>query len=258
MDYATFKALRRSLCGSMPDYGIPASLHAVKHERDRLLAHPPGPSFDLDLSYSGDGEATIEHPAFADLVVKIEVSYDEDGGYIVAEARDQGVTVDELRRKPDEDEQNRPDHCAVLVEYGGNNGWAWAWIYDSHKPKAPAGMARGPAEEYRRAEARAMNQAIADVMRQRANGYLSDYCVSMTIETEDGEEVFTDSLGLVTAKDESEAARYYLSDYGIPEALSALEGWRDRVSADLRRRAGTLLNRAAILGGYADGPLNQR
>lgn len=250
MNLSEYKALRASTWPASE--GHPAPVSQLAEDKKRQERHPPGPSFELGRdTCKGEGyvyPVTVESPILAGLLLSVRVEYDNDTRESIEdEATNAGYTVQEVGRSyPDEDQQERPHHSAELVDIGEARGFHLVWVYFDDEIKAPAGMARGPAEEYRRAEARRYVKAMAKAMRERATGYLACFGVTLTASYA-GAEVFSDSLWGIDADSAQEAARYYLTDYGIPAALHACANWRQEHAAHLAREAAKLAAQAADL-----------
>ena len=250
MDYNEYKALRRSLFGNESDIGQGAPASSIAWEIRRRLNNPPAPSFDLDyMGYNGGARYRVTGEGIpADVSVVLTVEQDSYADLIEDQVTGAGFewTPAGYSDPTDEDQQERPHHSAVAVDTGGRGRSTYVWISFTDTIKAPAGMAKGPAEEYRRRKAREYAQAQADYVARWCNDLTTDYAVSATIEV-DGEEVWSDSLCGIGADSDEEAARYYWSEYGQGEAADALADARKAAARMMMKKAATLAEKAAAL-----------
>lgn len=253
-----------------PDrFGVPATpVNWIASARRHRSAVEPSPAYSIGRWSAGRGHdwretapVNVDSPVLAGLDVKVTVGYDDCRDVLGDTATGAGYKIERVGRyRPDEDDQRRPDHCAVLVDVGGRDvDYWWVWLPEDYRMKDVdgcvvyrrhfdlPGASRAVRQEYSDTKRKAAAQAMADHLRALAEDRISVYYVVLTASC-DGEEVYSDSLGGVEAGDGEKAARCFLSDNdGIGSMIAACVGWRREHAAALARQASALAARAADL-----------
>lgn len=253
-----------------PDsFGVPATpVHWIASARRHRSMVKPSPSFEIGRWSAGRGydwhetaPVNVDSPVLAGLDVKVTVGYDDCRDPLEDVAMGAGYKIERVGRyRPDDEDQRRPDHCAVLVDVGGRDvEYWWVWLPEDYRTKDAdgcvvyrrhfdlPGASRSVQREYSDTKRKAAAQAMADHLQALAEDRTSVYCVTLTASC-DGEEVYSDSLCGIEAGDCHEAARYFLSDNGgVDNMIRACADWRREHAAALARRASVLAARAADL-----------
>lgn len=252
-----------------PDsFGVPATpVHWIASTRRHRSTAKPSPAYSIGRWSAGRGRdwcesapVDIDSPVLVGLDVKVTVGYDDCWESLEDTATGAGYKIERVGRyRPDDEDQRRPDHCAVLVDVGGRDvEYWWIWLPEDYRTKDAdgrvtyrryfdlPGASRSVRQEYSDTKRKDAAQAMADHLQALAEDRISIYYVVLTASC-DGEEVYSDSLGGVEAGDGEEAARYFLSDGGISGMIHACADWRREHAAVLARRASTLAARAADL-----------
>lgn len=268
MDYNEYRKARREYPAD-PSIGLFRPVGSIKADKDRL-ATLKRDRLDYQIheipSRRGDSAYRVtfnNRPGLDGLTFELCVSPDDDGDGPIDEAKGAGYEVEaaaSYRRAFDEDNQQRPDRAAVLADLSGYNGrsrlW-WVYLPATYSTKTingwerrpyfplPAGMARGPAREWVDRKRRESAAAMVTAMEERVNGDRNYYHVALVVKL-DGEEIASDSLGLINARSPDEAARYFLDDYA-DATIDGLKDWRIEQAARLAEEAATLARKAAAL-----------
>ena len=227
----------------------------------------PSPAYSIGRWSAGRGHdwresapVDIDSPMLAGLDVKVTVCYDDCRDPLEDVATGAGYEIERVGRyRPDEDDQRRPDHCAVLVDVGGRDvEYWWIWLPEDYRTKDAdgrvtyrryfdlPGASRSVRQEYSDTKRKDAAQAMADHLRALAEDRVSSYYVVLTASC-DGKEVYSDSLGGIEAGDCQEAARYFFDEGGIDNMIAACANWRQEHAAHLAREAAKLAAQAADL-----------
>lgn len=218
-------------------------------------------SIGRGCDYRESASVDVESPTLAGLSVKVTVGYDDDCRESLEDtATNADYKIEKVGRyRPDEDEPDRPDRCAILVDVGGRDvEYWWVWLPEDYRTTGAdgsvvyrrhfdlPGASRSVRQEYSDTKRKAAAQAMADHLRALAEDRISSFYVTLTASC-NGEEVYCDSLGGIEAEGGEEAARYFFGEGGIDNMIHACADWRREHAAALARQASTLAARAADL-----------
>lgn len=252
-----------------PDsFGVPATpVSWIASARRHRSMVKPSSAYSIGRWSAGRGyewresaPVDVDSPVLAGLDVKVTVCYDDCRGPLEDVATNADYKIERVGRyRPDEDEPNRPDRCAVLVDVGGRDvEYWWVWLPEDYRTKDAdgrtvyrrhydlPGASRSVQREYSDTKRKAAAQAMADHLQALAEDRTSVYYVALTASC-DGEEVYSDSLCSVEAGDCQEAARYFFDEGGIDNMIATCADWRREHAAALARQASALAARAADL-----------